>query len=356
MAGRGGRAGCLINGCLGVLMLALVIVVGVMVSVWNTGREARAEARDQVTGAAEGARDRLAKAAADGVLLDTEIQRAVVGVEKSTESIERRGGRVTITTRFVGVVPGMLIGGAHDEGCYRFEVVPAANPPKVEVRELPYEACSFPPGKPSPPRPADVADDIAVEVRTALADGGVERVRTAEVWKTRGVEVQETETSGGQHVAHVWLRGGTGPEGRDCYEFRAREDSGTVDVKKLKPDGCYRLERERYAAEEKAHRAELDKSARKIERQLEKAAADGRLTDAELPRALSLPAKDDMSGEWVTGPDVAPEKVERSSTAVVVVARVTAPNASWCYEFRARLPAGAVTRHYLSDGCPFQPQ
>lgn len=77
------RGGCLTDGCLGVLGLALVIVVGVLVSIWNTGREAGAEARDQVTESVEGARDRLAKAAADGVLLDTEIQRAVLNIGKT---------------------------------------------------------------------------------------------------------------------------------------------------------------------------------------------------------------------------------------------------------------------------------
>ncbi|MFD9193409.1 hypothetical protein ACFWCA_35050 [Streptomyces phaeochromogenes] len=348
------RGGCLTDGCLGVLGLALVIVVGVLVSIWNTGREAGAEARDQVTESVEGARDRLAKAAADGVLLDTEIQRAVLNIGRTGEAIERRDGRVTVTARFIGMVNGILIGGAHADGCYRFRIVLAVSPPSVDVRELPYRACSFRSGK-LYREPAAVADDIVIELRTALAEGGVESARTADVWKTMGVKVQETEFRGGQLVAHVWLSGGTGPQGEDCYEFRAKAKAkpGAVDAKKLKPDGCYRLQRERDALAEKARRAELDVSARKIERRLEDALADGRLTDTELPRALSLPTTDDISGESVAGPVVAPENVERSSTEVLVVARVTTPRAMWCYEFRARLPTQSVTRHYLTDGCTF---
>ena len=349
-AGMARRGGCLTDGCLGVLGLALVIVVGVLVSIWNTGREASAEARDQVTESVEGARDRLAKAAADGELLDTEIQRAVLNLAKTGEAIERRDGRVTVTARFVGQVNGILIGGAHDDGCYRFRIVPAVSPPSVGVRELPDEACWFRAGRPYR-EPAAVAEDVTAELRTAVAEGGPEGARSAEVWKTQGIEVEDTEIRDGQLVSLVWLSGGTGPQGEDCYEFRAAKSS--VAAKKLKPYGCYRLQRERDALAEKARRAELDASAQKIERQLENAMADGRLTDTELPRALSLPTRDDISGESVAGPVVAPENVERSSTEVLVVARVTTPSAMWCYEFRARLPTQSVTRHYLTDGCTF---
>ncbi|WP_405957339.1 hypothetical protein [Streptomyces phaeochromogenes] len=346
------RGGCLTDGCLGVLGLALVIVVGVLVSIWNTGREAGAEARDQVTESVEGARDRLAKAAADGVLLDTEIQRAVLNIGKTGEAIERRDGRVTVTARFVGQVNGILIGGAHDDGCYRFRIVPSVSPPSVGVRELPDKACWFRSGRPYR-EPAVVAEDVTAELRTAVAEGGPEGAQSAEVWKTQGIEVEDTETRDGQLVALVWLSGGTGPQGEDCYEFRAKAKPAAVNAKKLKPDGCYRLQRERDASAEKARRTELDASAQKIERQLENAMADGRLTDTELPRALSLPTRDDISGESVTGPVVAPENVERSSTEVLVVARVTTASAMWCYEFRARLPTQSVTRHYLTDGCTF---
>ncbi|MEU5339749.1 hypothetical protein AB0H18_02670 [Streptomyces sp. NPDC020766] len=346
------RGGCLTDGCLGVLGLALVIVVGVLVSIWNTGREAGAEARDQVTESVEGARDRLAKAAADGMLLDTEIQRAVLNIGKTGEAIERRDGRVTVTARFVGQVNGMLIGGAYDDGCYRFRIVPAVSPPPVDIRELPDRACSFRSGT-LYREPAAVADDIAVELRTALAEGEIDSAQTADVWKTMGVKVQETEIRGGRLVAHVWLSGGTGPQGEDCYEFRAKAKPDAVDARKLKPGGCYRLQRERDALEEKSRRAELDASARKIERRLENELADGRLTDTELPRALSLPTTDDISGESVAGPVVPPERVERSSTEVLVVERVTTPSAMWCYEFRAHLTTASVTRHYLTDGCPF---
>ncbi|MGX1916101.1 hypothetical protein ACWIID_46110 [Streptomyces phaeochromogenes] len=346
------RGGCLINGCLGVLVLALVLVVGVMVSFWNTGREARAEARDQVTVSAEGARGRLAKAAADGVLLDTEIQRAVRDLGKAGEAIERRAGRVTVTARFVGQVNGILVGGAHDDGCYRFRIGPAVYPPSVDVRELPDRACSFRSGK-FYREPAAVADDIVIELRTALAEGGVESARTADVWKTMGVKVQETEFRGGQLVAHVWLSGGTGPQGEDCYEFRAKAKPGAVSAKKLKPDGCYRFQRERDAQAERIRRAELETGARTIERRMEAATADGRLTDAEMQLALALPRTDGTGGEAIGEPVDRLEHVERSPTEVVAVARVETGGAMWCYEFRARLTTESVTRRYLEKGCPF---
>ncbi|MDQ1024500.1 hypothetical protein QF035_002082 [Streptomyces umbrinus] len=345
------RGGCLINGCLGALVLALVLVVGAMVSFWNTGREAGAEARDHVTASAEGARDRLAEAAADGELLDTEIQRAVLNIGKTGEAIERRDGRVTVTARFTGMV-NVGFGGTQAQGCYRFEINAAATPPPVSVRELADKACWFRSGRPYR-EPAAVAQDVTAELRTAVAEGGPEGARSAEVWKTQGIEVEDTEIRDGQLVALVWLSGGTGPQGEDCYEFRAKAEPGAVDAKKLKPDGCYRLQRGRDALAEKARRVELDASAQKIERRLENAMADGRLTDTELPRALSLPTTDDTSGESVTGPVVAPESVERSSTEVLVVARVVTASAMWCYEFRARLPTASVTRRYLSNGCPF---
>lgn len=345
------RGGCLINGCLGVLVLALVLVVGVMVSLWNTGREASAEARDQVTVSAEGTRDRLAKAAADGELLDTEIQRAVLNIGKTGEAIERRDGRVTVTARFTGMV-NVGFGGTQAQGCYRFEVDTAATPPPVSVRELADKACWFRSGRPYR-EPAAVAEDISAELRTAVAEGGPEGARSAEVWKTQGIEVEDTEIRDGQLVALVRLSGGTGPQGEDCYEFRAKAKPGAVDAKKLKPDGCYRLQRERDAQAERIRRAELETGARTIERRMEDAMADGRLTDAEMQLALALPRSDGTGGEAVGEPVDRLEHVERSSTEVVAVARVETGGAMWCYEFRARLTTESVTRRYLEKGCPF---
>ncbi|MEU9959530.1 hypothetical protein [Streptomyces sp. NPDC050982] len=344
------RGGCLINGCLGVLVLALVLVVGVMVSFWNTGREAEADARDQVTETVDGARARLARAAADGVLLDTEIERAVQNVGKTNEAVERRGGRVTVTARFIGFV-NVGFGGSQASGCYRFDVGRAAGAdPTVGVRELPDKACLFQSGRPYR-EPVAVAEDITIELRTAVSDGGPEGARSAEVWKTSGIELADSEIKDGQLVALVRLSGGTGPQGEDCYEFRAAKSS--VTAKKLKPDGCYRFQRERDAQAERIRRAELEAGARTIERRMEDAMADGRLTDAEMQLALALPRSDGMGGEAVGEPVDRLEHVERSSTEVVAVARVETGGAMWCYEFRARLATESVPHRYLDNGCAF---
>ncbi|WP_328492874.1 hypothetical protein OHS59_09125 [Streptomyces sp. NBC_00414] len=348
------RGGCLFKGCLAVPVLALVLVVIVMVSFWNTGRRAEAEARDQVTEAVGAARARLARAAADGVLLDTEIQRALLDKAAYTgKGVRRSEGRVTVTAPFVGQVVGNLVGGAYTQGCYRFEIVMTKASSPVDVRELPYQACLGRRDR-HPEEPAAVARDIAAELRTAVTGHGQEGARVAEVWRTGGVEIEDHEVKDGQLVLLVWLSGGTGPRGDDCYEFRVKERPTHVTTRKLKPDGCYRIQREQYEREEKADRAELAAGARKIARQLRKAAADGALTDEELPPALALPTTDVTTGEATAGPPVQPESVERSTAEVVVFARVQTAGALGCYRFRARLTAGSVTGRLLEEGCPTQ--
>ncbi|MEU9787556.1 hypothetical protein AB0H92_42515 [Streptomyces phaeochromogenes] len=229
------RGGCLINGCLGVLVLALVLVVGLMVSFWNSGREAEADARDQVTADVDATRARLARAAADGVLLDTEIERAVRSMGKTSRAIERRQGQVTVTARFIGMV-NFGFGGRDASGCYRFDVGRTGADRTVGVRELPDKACLFPSGM-TYREPAAVAEDISTELRTAVADGGPEGARSAEVWQTWGVELRDSEVRGGQLTALVQLSGVTGPQGGGCYEFKAAKSS--VTAKRLKPEGCY---------------------------------------------------------------------------------------------------------------------
>ncbi|PSM44721.1 hypothetical protein C6Y14_00855 [Streptomyces dioscori] len=254
------RGGCLFKGCLAVPVLALVCVVVVMVSFWNTGREADAEARDQVEEAVDNTRARLARSAADGVLLDTEIQRAVRNFNKTTPLTERRERRVTVTARFAGMV-NVGFGGTHADGCYRFDVVPATAVPSVAVRELPGKDCLVRSDR-SFREPSAVAEDIVAELRTAMASGGPEAARTAEVWSTLGVELADSEIRSGQLIALVRLSGSVGPQGEDCFEFRARRaQPAAVTVKKLKPDGCHRLQRERDAQAEKDRRAELGPDA-----------------------------------------------------------------------------------------------
>ncbi|MPY60891.1 hypothetical protein FNH08_28230 [Streptomyces spongiae] len=223
----------------------LVLVVSAMVSIQVADRKAEREARGQVASSVALTRDGLTRAAADGDLVDTEIRRAVAGGQKSGGEIRRDGRRVTVTVRYYGFA-GVMFGASGDaRGCYRFEVVPAARAPSVSMREVPYDACRYA-SRLLASAPADVAEDVSAELRTAVATGGVGGARTADVWRTPGVRVQDIELTGGRLVALVWLSGAgrKGPAVEDCYEFRVTRDADdAVSVRKLKPDGCYRLQR-----------------------------------------------------------------------------------------------------------------
>ncbi|MEW2401297.1 hypothetical protein [Streptomyces sp. NPDC046862] len=245
----GRRGGCVGAGCLAVAVVAgvlLVLVVGAVVSLKLDDRKAERDARDQLASTVDGTRAGLSRAAADGVLVDTEIRRAVTTWLKSSGEIRRDGRRVTVTARFAVVVGGGFAVSGDADGCFRFEVVPAVGQPPVSVREMPYKACGYETWR-LRRDPADVADDVVAELRAAVTTNGAEGARTADVWTTPGIEVEDTEWEGGRFTALVWLSG-AGREGRaveDCYEFRVRSDLDAVFAKKLEPDGCYRIERER---------------------------------------------------------------------------------------------------------------
>ncbi|TLS44633.1 hypothetical protein FE633_18855 [Streptomyces montanus] len=332
------------------LVLSLVVVVGVMAWIGTSGWRYGNQARDDLKESVDRTRAALARAAADGVLLGTEIDRAVVGYAKPHPEVRRQARTVTVTVRLSAFVGAGFVGSGDADGCYRFEAVPSAGSPSVSVREVPARSCLD--RSPWPYRkPTEVADDVIVELRAAVARGGVEGAGTAQVWKTSGIRIQDTETASGRLTTLAWLDGGTGPGGKDCYEFRVTTFS--VTAKQLKPDGCYRFQRERDAQAGNARRAELEAGAEKIERQMEDAMADGRLTDAEMQLALALPKPDGMGGETIDASVDRLESVERSPTEVTAVARVETVGAMWCYEFRAHLPTEAVTRHYLEQGCSF---
>ncbi|NGO06359.1 hypothetical protein G5C60_01340 [Streptomyces sp. HC44] len=342
------RGGCLINGCLTVLVLALVVVIGVMAWIGTRGWRYENQARDDLKASVDRTRAALARAAADGILLGTEIDRAVVGFTKSRPEVRRQARTVTVTMRLSASVGAWFVGAGDAAGCYRFETVPSAGSPSVSVREVPERTCLD--RSPWPDRkPAEVADDVVVELRAAVARDGVEGAGTAHVWQTSGIRIEDRETVSGQLTTLAWLHGGTGFGSKVCYEFRVTQSSVTAEL--LKPDGCYRIERERYAQAEKARRAELEAGAENVERRMEDALDDGRLTDAEMQVALALPTPDGMGGETTGAPVDRLESVERSPTEVTVVARVQTVGAMWCYEFRAHLPTEAVTRHYLENGC-----
>ncbi|MGA6222977.1 hypothetical protein ACPESV_21910 [Streptomyces umbrinus] len=221
------RGGCLINGCLGVLVLGAALAALVGGGTYVAYQRDEDKARDQVEVGAERAEAELSRAAEDGTLLGTEISRAVRGGE-----VRRQGREVTVTGSFVGQVNGWYVGGISASDCYRFKVVPSA----AAVREVVEEGCSYA-LKVTRRDPAAVADDVVVELRSAVARGGVAAAGTAQVWQTPGVTVEDTETEGGRLTSLVRLDGGTAQQGKDCYEFKASESS--VTAKRLKPEGCY---------------------------------------------------------------------------------------------------------------------
>ncbi|MFF4349136.1 hypothetical protein [Streptomyces sp. NPDC001530] len=341
----GRRGGCVLNGCLTVLVTALGLV---LFGVWWVGTapgRADARARDEVEEAVDGSRDRLSRAASDGSLLGTEIDRLVPnGYRKVGPEVERHDRRVTITTEITYTEDGWFGGSA--TGCYRFEVVPASSVPPVSVHELPEARCDLPRAQDPGRLPAAVAADVVVELRAALAEGGLAAVQSAPVWATRGIDIEDQETEEGQLTDLVWLSAGLNE--KVCYEFRTKETPGTVTAERLTPDGCYRIQREEEARAEAEERAELDASSRQIEHRLDRAVADGTLTDAELKRALALQKTDEGNKLWFDAPVAVPVSVERSPSEVIVVTKVEALDinrpAVGCYAFRASLARQSVTR------------
>jgi len=221
------RGGCLINGCLGALLLGVALVALMGVGTYVDFRGDVGKARDQAEAGAERAEAELSRAAEDGTLLGTEISRAVQGGE-----VRRQGREVTVTGSFIGQVNGWYVGGISASDCYRFKIVP----PAAAVREVVEEGCGYA-LKATRRDPAAVADDVVVELRSAVARGGVAAAGTAQVWQTPGITVEDTETEGGRLTSLVLLDGSIGQQGKVCYEFKASESS--VTAKRLKPEGCY---------------------------------------------------------------------------------------------------------------------
>ncbi|PBC59894.1 hypothetical protein BKI49_31200 [Streptomyces sp. Tue6028] len=335
----------MLNGCLAVLTTALVLV---LFGVWRLSTapgRADDRARHMMQESVDRSRDRLSRAAGDGALLGTEIDRSL-GVGRGDEpEVRRRGRRVTVTSRFAHQGSGWYAAPVH--GCYRFEVVPASAPPPVSVHELPYAACGEPVPPPAPRSPAAVAADVVVELRAALARDGFLAVQRAEVWQTYGIHLADQKVTDGRLTDLVLLDAGTNEQ--VCYEFRARRDTDTVTSEQSTVDDCRRFQREREKQAEDEERALLDASSAAIVRRLDHAVADGTLTDAELRRALAMQQTDE--GRELVGypsPVAVPVSVERSPAEVVVFARVnpldTHGVALGCYEFRAHLTKHSVTR------------
>ncbi|MFF4098646.1 hypothetical protein [Streptomyces sp. NPDC001903] len=151
----GTPGGCLLNGCLTLLGLLLVAVLGV--GIWLETQPARddAQARKNLREKVEVFRGRLGASAADGSLPDAEIGQVFSASKpaRGVVGVTRQGGAVTIVAELSGQGPPRAFIFVYERsvrGCYAFEVGPAVpGPPRPSVRELSREACAparLPPG------------------------------------------------------------------------------------------------------------------------------------------------------------------------------------------------------------------
>ncbi|MFJ3928230.1 hypothetical protein [Streptomyces sp. NPDC090022] len=141
-------------GCLTLLGLLLVVVVGVWI--WLETQPARdeAQARKDLRANVEVLRDRLGGAAADGSLLDTEIAQVLPPSKpaRGLVGVTRYGEAVTVVAEVLGHGPPRAFIFVYERsvaGCYAFEVPPPApGAPRPSVRELPRKACAAGPATP----------------------------------------------------------------------------------------------------------------------------------------------------------------------------------------------------------------
>ncbi|CUM35659.1 hypothetical protein H4W23_40090 [Streptomyces gardneri] len=131
-----------------ILGLLLVAVGGVWI--WLETQPARDEAqvRKNLRENAEGLRDRLGEAAADGSLPDTEIAQVFPPSKpaKGFVSVTRQGESVTAVAELLGQGPPrafIFVSARLVTGCYAFQVLPPGfGAARTSIRELPQEACA----------------------------------------------------------------------------------------------------------------------------------------------------------------------------------------------------------------------
>ncbi|MGW4027190.1 hypothetical protein [Streptomyces sp. NPDC005009] len=159
-ARSGTAGGCLFNGCLAVLVLLLVCIIGLWVWAATADDRAEGEARADLRSGAETRQEKLVGAAADGVLDDSEIARVFPRGKpaQGLVRIERHGPDVIVTAELLGVGPGVFLPSETlVTGCFTFTVTPEGRGHRgseVIIRELavengPQSACTTA-GVPSP--------------------------------------------------------------------------------------------------------------------------------------------------------------------------------------------------------------
>jgi hypothetical protein len=256
---------------------------------------------------------------------------------------------VTVTAQFTGNRPGLLVwSAAAVTGCYRFRGVP----PSVSVSRIPDKNCRL--LSHHYRSPATVARDVVTEVRTSVERAGLGAVPAGDVWSTPGIQLVAMEAGKGRLTVRARLLQDL--DAAECYEFRAGAAPSSVTSRRIAPEQCDSPQRSDpgtlIAA---ARRTELEASAAKIEQRIRRAVADGRLTDAELRRALALPRTDARGRPVLREPVGVLQHKRRSGTEAVVAARIEdwqqyVSNAG-CYEFRAELTRRSVTRQRTGIDC-----
>lgn len=197
------------NGCLAVLMTALVLVLFGMWRLSTASGRADGRARERMKESVEQTRDLLSQAASDGSLLGTEIDRSTRGGngKASAAEAQRHGRRVTVTEPFAIVEGGWYSGSA--SGCYRFDLVPASSPPPVSVHELSDALCRDRSATTRYRDPRRGRRDVVVELRAAVTRGGLTGVQNASVWQTGGIVRTGQETKHGQLITLALLSRGS---------------------------------------------------------------------------------------------------------------------------------------------------
>ncbi|MFE9923087.1 hypothetical protein ACFYQA_16310 [Streptomyces sp. NPDC005774] len=144
----GTTGGCLFNGVIALCVLLLVTVVSAWIWLATQPERDETKARADLRENVETRRQRLARAAADGVLQDAEIAQLFPPTQ-STEGladIKRQGESITVIAEMLGIGPPrsfIFVNETTAEGCYAFHVLPPAHgAPRVSVRQLSDETCT----------------------------------------------------------------------------------------------------------------------------------------------------------------------------------------------------------------------
>lgn len=155
---RGTAGGCLFNGCLAVLVLLLVCVIGLWIWAATADDRAEGKARADMRSAAAARQEELVGASADGVLDDSEIAQVFPRGKpaQGLVRIERHGPEVRVTAELLGIGPGVfLTSETFVTGCFTFDVTPddhrrsAVTVTELAVENEPQSACAAA-GVPSP--------------------------------------------------------------------------------------------------------------------------------------------------------------------------------------------------------------